>query len=158
MIVTEKKALKDIIKDFKNKGKNVLIKRGVFDIIHPGHIYAIKTFKKHCDILIILIMSDELVQIKKGDKRPINSQEHRMKVSDGLSRVDYVYPDSSRSREEYIELLYYLKPSIVAVTKGDTKKTKMYSSKLWTLKEFSDVPGYSTTEIIEKISDRSLLD
>lgn len=57
------------------------------------------------------------------------------------------------SREEYITFLNFLKPSILAVTSVDAKKTKAYSSPYWKLKEFPDKksPGFSTTAIINKI-------
>jgi len=60
------------------------------------------------------------------------------KVVDGIAGVDYTYPDKSNSREEYIEFLNYLKPTILAVTSVDEKKTKDYSTPFCELKEFPD--------------------
>ncbi|MBU2229053.1 adenylyltransferase/cytidyltransferase family protein, partial [Patescibacteria group bacterium] len=100
MIVSTREKLKEIIESAKKTGKSVLIKKGVFDIIHPGHIYAISNFKKYADIVIILIQSDEFTRKKKGNKRPINDQEQRVSVMDRIKDVDYVYADKSNSREE----------------------------------------------------------
>ena len=83
----------------------MLIKKGVFDIIHPGHVFAIKMFAKEADIVIILTQSDEFTAKKKGSSRPINPQRQRTEVVDGIAGVDYTYPDKSNSREEYIEFL-----------------------------------------------------
>ena len=153
MIINSLEKLIEIVEKEKSQGKKVLIKKGDFDIIHPGHIFAIQEFKKISDVVIILIQHDELTTKNKGETRPINSQEHRAKVINGIKGVDYVFLDSTKSRQEYISLLKEIKPSILAVTQGDKQKTKDYTNNIWNLKEFPDknLPGFSTTEIIEKI-------
>jgi glycerol-3-phosphate cytidylyltransferase len=153
VIIKEIDILEQIITSEKSKHKSVLIKKGVFDIIHPGHIYAISEFKKKADIVIILIQCDEFTRLKKGTGRPINSQLQRAMVVDGIKGVDYVYLDKSLSREEYINTLEYIQPSILAVTSIDKDKTKAYSGYSWKLMQFPDKkkPGFSTTEIIEKV-------
>ncbi len=156
MIIKEKSELKKIIDSAKNSGKSVLIKKGVFDIVHPGHIYAIDMFKKEADIVIILIQSDEFTKKKKGPNRPINNQEQRALVMDGLKGVDYTYLDKSNSREEYIDFLNYLKPTILAMTSVDKEKTRAYLNSQWILKEFPDKKkaGFSTTEIINRVLEK----
>ena len=93
---------------------------------------------------------------KKWNSRPINNQQQRNEVIDGINGVDYVYSDKSNSREEYIEFLNYLKPTILAVTSVDKEKTKDYSSTIWKEIEFPDKaqPWYSTTEIINKVLEK----
>ncbi len=158
MIIHSLEKLTKIIKQEKDQGKKVLIKKGVFDIIHPGHIYSVQEFKKAADIVIILIQSDSFTTKKKGPTRPINNQEHRAKVIDGIKGVDYVFLDTSNSREEYITLLNKIQPSILAITKTDSKKKQNYTSKYWELKEFPDknLTGFSTTEIINKVLEKHL--
>ena len=153
MIIKTKTELKQIINNYQKQEKVVLIKKGVFDIIHPGHIYAISQFKKKADFVIILIQSDKFTKQKKGNSRPINNQKQRAEVVSGIKGVDLVYLDKCNSREKYIEFLNYLKPNILAVTSLDPKKTKDYKSKHWELLEFPDknLPGYSTTEIINRV-------
>ena len=156
MIITNKLKLKKIIDSAKKSGKSILIKKGVFDIIHPGHIFAIDMFKKYADIVIIMTQSDKVTKKKKGNNRPINNQKQRTIVVDRLKGVDYTYLDKSNSRKEYIKFLTYLKPTILAIISLNKEKTKDYSSPFWKLKEFPDKnkPGYSTTEIIDKISNK----
>lgn len=156
MIISSLKDLAKIIESNKENNKKVLVKKGVFDIIHPGHVYAIEQFKKASDIVIILIQSDSFTRKKKGPTRPINTQLQRAQVVDGLRGVDYVFLDKSESREEYIEVLNQLKPSIVAITEGDMEKSMAYKSQYWELKEFPDkkLPGFSTTEIINRVLDK----
>jgi glycerol-3-phosphate cytidylyltransferase len=85
-------------------------------------------FKKEADIVIILTQSDKFTAKKKGLSRPINNQKQRTEVVDGIKCIDYTYPDKSNSRQDYIDFLNYLKPTILAVTSVDAKKTKDYSS------------------------------
>ena len=153
MVVQTKEELKKIIDNAKRDKKSVLIKRGVFDIIHPGHIYTAQKLKEKADVLIMLTVSDELTKKKKGFRRPINLQKQRSEVLDGLKGVDYVYGDRSKSREEYIALLDYLKPTLLAVTLGDEKKRQAYTNSQWELIEIKDKKRaeYSTTYIIEKV-------
>lgn len=153
MIIRNKKKMKDIIDSAKRGGKSVFIKRGTFDIIHPGHIYAIRKFKKIADVIIILIQLDGTVRSRKGNDRPINSQDQRMKVMDGIAGVDYVFADKTQSRQEYIDLLNYFQPNIVAVTKTDKEKEEAYSNHNWILKQFPDKkgPSYSTTSIVKRV-------
>ena len=152
MIVETKEKLKEVIDSAKAEGKSVLVKKGVFDIIHPGHTHAMKMFSEQADVVVILVQSDALTKKKKGELRPVNNQEHRALVVDGLKGVDYVFEDKCMSRDEYRAFLDYLKPTVVAVTAIDEEKTKAYTSAEWELKEFPDkkMPGFSTTEVIDR--------
>lgn len=90
---------------------------------------------------------------KKGNQRPINPQKQRALIVDSLKDVDYTYLDQSQSRQEYLELLNLLKPTIIAITEENKTKKEAYSNFNWTLKEFPDKnqKEYSTTNIINKI-------
>lgn len=153
MIIRGKKELRKIIQRHQESGKKVLIKRGCFDIIHPGHCRAIKEFKKYADIIVILVMSDSTVKFRKVSKRPINNQLQRMEVIDNMQGVDYVFQDKTKSREEYVKLLKFLKPNILAILKDDAKKQMAYTNPLWQLKQSTDRKNkdFSTTNIINKI-------
>ena len=151
MIISSQKKLKKIIEQAQKQNKKVLIKKGVFDIIHPGHIYSIRQFKKFADIVIIFIQSGFLTRKEKGEKKPINSAKQRAEVINGIKNVDYVYIDKSKSMEECLALLEYLKPNIIAIVKK--RKTKEYDRPYWELKEFPDKNKklFSTSNIINKI-------
>jgi len=157
MLIKDKSELKKIIDSAKNSGKSVLIKKGVFDFVHPGHVYTLNLFKELADIVVILIQSEKLTTERKGPNRPINNQEQRALVIDGIKGVDYTYLDESNSREEYIEFLKFLKPTIVAITAVDEEKTNLYLNSEWELKEFTakKIPGFSTTGIINKVLEKN---
>lgn len=153
MIIREKKRLQLLIQKFQSQGESVLFKTGCYDILHPGHIDSINKLSKKANVLIIGVHSDERVRDKKGEKRPINSQEQRIQMVDGLKKVNYTFPMQISSRSEYVEFLHFIRPDFVSVTETNEQKKKDYSSKYWQLVELPDknLPGFSTTEIIDKI-------
>lgn len=64
---------------------------GVFDLFHKGHLRLIERCKERCDILIVGVLTDELVEYYKG-RKPVISCEDRMEVIRGLRAVDRVIP------------------------------------------------------------------
>ena len=55
----------------------VVFTYGVFDLLHYGHLIAIKEAKKLGDTLIIGVFSDEIA--KSFKRQPIMTQEERMR-------------------------------------------------------------------------------
>jgi len=53
---------------------SVAFTNGVFDIIHPGHIFSLSQAAKEADHLIVGLNSDDSVKRLKGNHRPVNTQ------------------------------------------------------------------------------------
>ena len=102
MIIENTNKLSQTINREKKDGKSVLIKKGVFDILHPGHIYALKQLHKTADTVIIFIQSDNLTAKKKGHTRPINPQKQRAEVINAVKYIDYVFLDKHQTPEKNI--------------------------------------------------------
>jgi cytidyltransferase-like protein len=157
MIITDKIKLKKIISKHQKVGQKVLVKSGIFDIIHPGHIEHIKSLKKYSDIKILVIRTDKYTKIRKGNKRPINTQVVRAKVIDGLKNVDYVFLDKCTNRDDTIKLLNYLKIDSFVLVQDyskpiDKQRLKAYSNKKWKVLKLAEKNNtFSTTKIIKKI-------
>ncbi len=79
-----------IIKVFKKQGKKIVTYNGSFDILHLGHLKAIKEAKKQGDILIILLNTDESIRMYKGLHHPINQENSRLEMLACLDDVDYI--------------------------------------------------------------------
>lgn len=140
------------IEKLKNKGKKVVFTNGVFDILHIGHLTYLKEAKELGDVLVVGVNSDSSVKINKGDKRPINSEEHRAKVLLGTKYVDYTVIFNEKTPENLLDIL---KPNI-HVKGGDYKKedlpeTKVVEKNGGEVKILSFVDNISTTDIIKKI-------
>jgi cytidyltransferase-like protein len=139
----------------KERREKCYHKKGVFDILHPGHISFLKKLKKYADFVVIFVQSDELTRKKKGKCRPTNPQRVRARVLNGIKYVDFVFLDKSKSREEYISLLKFLEPDFVAILKGDAAKRKAYKTGNWKVVELSEgKKKFSTTAIINKVIKR----
>ena len=75
-----------------NKNKKIVFTNGCFDIIHAGHVKYLEEAKRHGDILVVGVNSDESIRRLKGKSRPINTLVDRIEVLTALSSVDYVIP------------------------------------------------------------------
>jgi glycerol-3-phosphate cytidylyltransferase len=66
---------------------------GVFDLLHVGHINLLKNAKALCDVLIVGVTTDELVQYK-GTKSLLSFEE-RIRIVEGIKYVDVVIPQTT---------------------------------------------------------------
>jgi D-beta-D-heptose 7-phosphate kinase/D-beta-D-heptose 1-phosphate adenosyltransferase len=150
-VVTEE-VLCQLREDAQAHGETVVMTNGCFDILHPGHITYLAEARKLGDYLIVAVNDDASVRRLKGEKRPLNTLQHRMAVLAGLSAVDWVVPFSEETPERIISRLL---PDIL-VKGGDYKSQEVAGGKAVTanggcVKILSFVEGHSTTSMVEKI-------
>jgi D-sedoheptulose 7-phosphate isomerase len=134
----------------------VVFTNGCFDIIHAGHIDLLQRAKALGTKLIVGINSDESVRAIKGDGRPINDQDARKAVLLGLGGVDEVVIFDELTPEKLIKSI---RPDVL-VKGGDWKLDEIvggdfvrsYGGQVFSL-PLKD--GYSTTNIVEKIREKS---
>ncbi|RLE61873.1 MAG: DUF357 domain-containing protein [Thermoprotei archaeon] len=75
--------------DFEWRSREpTVIVGGVFDLLHPGHIYFLKEARK-LGRLVVVVASDETVRISKG-REPIFNQDQRAEIVGSLVYVDKV--------------------------------------------------------------------
>ena len=151
----DRKLASELLEEAKKNGKKVVFTNGCFDILHTGHVTYLNEAKRQGDILIVGVNSDKSVKRLKGETRPINSENDRAFVLDGLKAVDYTVIFDEDTPEE---LIACLKPSI-HVKGGDYKKedlpeTKIVESYGGEVIILNFVEGKSTTNIIEKINKK----
>ena len=128
----------------------------VADLFHYGHVAFLKQAKEFGDYLIVGIISDEEVAPYK--RKPILTQEERIKTISGCRYVDEVVPNSPLCvTKEWIE-----KHRIDIVVHGsdfDESKLETYFKDPVEMGIMRVVPytaGISTTMIIERIKQRIL--
>ena len=151
----DRKLASELVEEAKKSGKKVVFTNGCFDILHTGHVTYLNEAKRQGDILIVGVNSDKSVKKLKGETRPINSENDRSFVLDGLKAVDYTVIFDEDTPEE---LIACLKPAI-HVKGGDYKKedlpeTKIVESYGGEVIILNFVEGKSTTNIIEKINKK----
>lgn len=133
---------------------------GVFDLLHAAHIEHLHALKQRGGILVVGVMSDEWVRMKKGEDRPVMPQDERVTLVDAVRYVDYtvlMYDNERHERLRTSDVLKALRPDIFVTT--DTSWSERS-------KEFSEcgievrvVPRtilanvISTSALIQKIKD-----
>ena len=105
--------------------KKIVLVGGCFDLLHYGHISFLKQAKSLGDYLVVALESDENVKRMKGNARPIHTQVQRKQMLETLSCVDEVIalPPMQGDRD-YGNFVQKIKPTIIAITQGDTAKDK----------------------------------
>jgi D-beta-D-heptose 7-phosphate kinase/D-beta-D-heptose 1-phosphate adenosyltransferase len=138
-----------LIKDLKNKEKQLILTNGCFDLLHTGHIMLFSASKQLGDILIVAIDDDESVKTLKGQGRPVIKAKERCRILSALDAVDYVVVFSSHELKKLIEII---QPDVL--TKGSN-----YTSKEVFGRELVEKYGgrVELIPVIENISSTSII-
>ena len=96
-----------IVAGLKKQGKRVVQCHGVFELVHPGHLYHFEAAKREGDVLIVSVTADEFVN--KGPSRPIFPTLVRARSLAALEIVDFVTINSEFGA---VELLKKIKPNV----------------------------------------------
>ncbi len=70
--------------------KKIVFTNGVFDILHPGHIFSLSQAAREADVLVVGLNTDASVKRLKGEGRPVNNQDARSLIMASLQIVDAV--------------------------------------------------------------------
>jgi len=70
---------------------------GVYDMFHIGHLNILQRAKEQCDVLIVGVSTDELVQTEKG-KTPVIPYEERVRIVEAIRYVDKVVPQTDKNK------------------------------------------------------------
>jgi D-beta-D-heptose 7-phosphate kinase/D-beta-D-heptose 1-phosphate adenosyltransferase len=135
-------------------GQRIVMTNGCFDLLHPGHIRYLQQAAKLGDVLIVAVNDDDSVRRLKGAGRPVNTVKDRMAVLAALEAVNFVLPFSEDTPERLIDLV-----APDTLVKGGDYTVEQIAGHESVLARGGDVtildfvPGHSTTEMIERISD-----
>lgn len=88
--ISDFKKLKETVGHLKGLGLRIVLTQGTYDMVHIGHARYFEEAKKHGDILVIGVDSDEKVRARKGPERPVVPQEERLEMVAHLRPVDIV--------------------------------------------------------------------
>jgi rfaE bifunctional protein nucleotidyltransferase chain/domain len=78
-LLIKKEELPQLLSKLRSEGKKIVTTNGCFDILHVGHVRYLKKAKDFGDVLIIALNSDKSVICIKGDDRPINNENDRVR-------------------------------------------------------------------------------
>jgi rfaE bifunctional protein nucleotidyltransferase chain/domain len=141
-------------RQWKAEGKKVVFTNGCYDILHPGHIRLLERARSLGDVLILALNTDESVQRIKGPSRPFFDQHTRAELALHLEAVDAVTFFSEDTPRELIAALIpdvLVKGADWAHFIAGRDEVEAAGGQVFALPL---EPGYSTTDIAEKIIAR----
>jgi D-beta-D-heptose 7-phosphate kinase/D-beta-D-heptose 1-phosphate adenosyltransferase len=149
-------AIADAVTHARSQGERIIMTNGVFDILHAGHVTYLEAARRLGDRLIVAVNDDASVKRLKGESRPVNTLENRMKVLSALSCVDWVTPFTEDTPER---LICKLLPDVL-VKGGDYRAEDVagygcVTKHGGTVKILPFVEGLSTTNTINAIKKKS---
>lgn len=74
----------------RQKKRTIVFTNGCFDVLHRGHLEYLRFCRRHGDVVVLGLNSDNSVRMIKGPGRPINNQEDRAALLAAMEMVDYV--------------------------------------------------------------------
>ena len=89
----------------------VVMLGGAFEIIHPGHVYALSEARSLGNTLVVVVATDESVERNKG-RPPVTDQASRVRLVSSLRQVDLGLPGNKGS---IFEILLKVRPDVVAL-------------------------------------------
>lgn len=141
-----------LVQEWKQAGEKVVFSNGCFDVLHVGHVEYLAQAAQCGDRLIIGVNSDDSVKRLKGETRPINPQSARLMMLAALGFVDAVVLFDEDTPQTLIDDLI---PNVL-VKGNDYRPEEIVGYDTVTknggeVKTIALTPGFSTTNIIEKI-------
>ena len=125
---------------------------GVFDLLHPGHVEYLEAARALGDHLLVAVNTDRSARsLGKGAGRPVATEQARARVLAALAAVDRVVLFDTPTP---LELIRSLKPDVL-VKGGDYTRDTIVGADLveaggGRVITIPLVPGYSTTDLLEK--------
>lgn len=89
--------------------KKVLV-GGVFDILHPGHVFFLRKAREMGDQLVVVVARDKTV-IKEKGRKPIIPEDQRREMVEALKPVDMAI----LGQEEKMETIKMVKPDLIVL-------------------------------------------
>lgn len=154
--VVSEQELITAISQCRQRGETIVMTNGCFDILHAGHVTYLQQAREQGDRLIVAVNVDQTVRKLKGEDRPVNPLDHRMRMLAALECVDWVLPFEE---DTPTRLICEVLPDIL-VKGGDNDPSRIpggecVRAKGGEVRILAYVEGVSTTEIIGTIRGRT---
>lgn len=135
----------------------VVLVGGVFDILHPGHIFTLKTAKSHGDLLVVVIATASTATKIKKNRIILHNENLRKEMVSSLSFVDLALIGKEGTLFDTVE---YVKPDIIALG-YDQSHTESHISEnckkrninVRILRLSTPIPNIKSSELKQKLGD-----
>ncbi len=144
MIINTRSKLNEVINNIDSNKKIGAIS-GSFDVLHEGHKHSLSYCIKNVDFLFVLINTDQSVKTYKGDERPIQNLDERLKTLEKFFKNIFFVPF-----EELIpnNVLRIIKPNIYFLSSewiNNPVEKHVLNSIGCEIKEHPELDGISTS-------------
>jgi FAD synthetase len=85
---------------------------GVFDLLHPGHIYTLKAAKSLGDLLVVIVATTSTALKLKKNRKIYHDEKHRQELVSSLSFVDLALIGEEGTLYDTVS---FVKPDIIAL-------------------------------------------
>ena len=139
----------------RESGQTLVTTNGVFDLLHEGHLSSLRQARDHGDQLLVLVNSDASVRRIKGDGRPINDEQSRVR---GLHRSGLVDHVAVFDDNDPVGLLDVLQPGVhckgIEYADKSMPERATVESHGGRIELLRLEPGFSTTSLLDRILGR----
>ncbi len=95
----------------RSKIKVVLV-GGVFDLLHPGHIYTLRAARSLGDLLVVIVATTSTALKLKKNRKIYHDEKHRLELVSSLSFVDLALIGKEGTLYDTVS---FVKPDIIAL-------------------------------------------
>ena len=147
--------INQLLTTYRRENFKLVFTNGCFDLLHKGHLDLLSTAAGFGDKLLIGLNSDKSVKKLNGDSRPMQNESTRAQKLLELKYVNHVIIFEDLTPQN---LIHTMSPDVL-VKGGDYKKSEIVGAKHvisngGVVKIIPLTPGFSTTSIIEKSSNK----
>ncbi|MHC4972222.1 MAG: lipopolysaccharide kinase InaA family protein [Planctomycetota bacterium] len=119
-LVADRDELARICRGLQEGGRRIVFSNGAFDLLHVGHVRALREARSLGDVLVVAINDDASVRKLKGEGRPVVPAAERAELVAALGCVDYVHVFGET---DVRPLLRLLRPAVHAKGRDYTEET-----------------------------------
>lgn len=120
-----------------------------FDLLHAGHILALKEAKSKCDYLIVGLHVDPSKE-RKGKTKPVQSLLEREIQLSGCKYVDYIVVYETEKELEIMLTIFHIDVRFLGED-YKKRKTEVTGEKLVPIEYLNRKHPYSSTELKGRI-------
>ena len=139
----------------KAKGKRIVLTNGGFDLLHVGHVRALKEARSKGDVLVVAVNGDASVRRLKGEGRPVVPAAERAELLASLACVDLVHVFEE---DDVAVLLRLLRPHVHAKGRDYTKENvpeRAVAAEVGAeVAIVGDPKDHSVTDLLKRITGR----
>ena len=136
----------------RGEGRRVVLARGAFDLLHPGHVRYLQAARAEGDVLIVAIDADAVVRDRKGTERPFLPESERAEVLAALACVDGVVVVDAGAHGRLVGSIL---PDVLVAHAGSAEDAvagrEVVEARGGRVARPTAAAGYSTTEIVGRV-------